>query len=311
MQNRVWVLGDAVIDLLPEEQGRLLQCPGGAPANVAVGIARLGGNSAFIGCVGDDPFGTFLQQTLRKEGVDAQYMYPAAGQRTSTVLVSLDAEGERHFTFMVRPAADLFLTPDQLPVFQALEGLHLCSIALSAEPSRSAAFRAMQAVKQAGGWVSFDPNLRSDLWSDANEMNALLAQAFALADIIKLSADELFTLTGCREVEPGIKQFTADYQPALLLITCGSAGVTVWQAQRQQHYPAPQVSVVDTTGAGDAFVAGLLAALAREANPLAPQQLEKAIEQAQHSGAAATTAKGAMTALPYADDLLRFTSSAG
>jgi len=311
MQNRVWVLGDAVIDLLPEEQGRLLQCPGGAPANVAVGIARLGGNSAFIGCVGDDPFGTFLQQTLREEGVDAQYMYPAAGQRTSTVLVSLDAEGERHFTFMVRPAADLFLTSDQLPVFQALEGLHLCSIALSAEPSRSAAFRAMQAVKQAGGWVSFDPNLRSDLWSDVNEMNALLAQAFALADIIKLSGDELFTLTGCREVEPGIKQFTADYQPALLLVTCGSAGVTVWQPQRQQHYPAPQVSVVDTTGAGDAFVAGLLAALAREANPLAPQQLEKAIEQAQLSGAAATTAKGAMTALPYADDLLRFTSSAG
>lgn len=311
MQNRVWVLGDAVIDLLPEEQGRLLQCPGGAPANVAVGIARLGGNSAFIGCVGDDPFGTFLQQTLCEEGVDAQYMYPAAGQRTSTVLVSLDAEGERHFTFMVRPAADLFLTSDQLPVFQALEGLHLCSIALSAEPSRSAAFRAMQAVKQAGGWVSFDPNLRSDLWSDVNEMNALLAQAFALADIIKLSGDELFTLTGCREVEPGIKQFTADYQPALLLVTCGSAGVTVWQPQRQQHYPAPQVSVVDTTGAGDAFVAGLLAALAREANPLAPQQLEKAIEQAQLSGAAATTAKGAMTALPYADDLLRFTSSAG
>lgn len=311
MHKRVWVLGDAVIDLLPEEEGRLLQCPGGAPANVAVGIARLGGNSAFIGCVGDDPFGTFLQQTLRAEGVDAQYMYPAAGQRTSTVLVSLDAEGERHFTFMVRPAADLFLTPDRLPVFQANQGLHLCSIALSAEPSRSAALQAMQAVKQAGGWVSFDPNLRSDLWSDANEMNALLAQAFALADIIKLSEDELFTLTGCREVEPGIKQFTADYQPALLLVTCGSEGVTVWQPQRLQHYPAPHVSVVDTTGAGDAFVAGLLAALAREANPLAPQQLEKAIQQAQHSGAAATTAKGAMTALPYADELLRFTSLAG
>jgi len=284
MQKRVWVLGDAVIDLLPEEEGRLLQCPGGAPANVAVGIARLGGNSAFIGCVGDDPFGTFLQQTLRAEGVDAQYMYPAA---------------------------DLFLTPDRLPVFQAHQGLHLCSIALSAEPSRSAALQAMQAVKQAGGWVSFDPNLRSDLWSDANEMNALLAQAFALADIIKLSEDELFTLTGCREVEPGIKQFTADYQPALLLVTRGSEGVTVWQSQRQQHYPAPHVSVVDTTGAGDAFVAGLLAALAREANPLAPQQLEKAIQQAQHSGAAATTAKGAMTALPYADELLRFTSLAG
>lgn len=306
MNHKIWVLGDAVVDLLPEGETHLLKCPGGAPANVAVGIARLGGHSAFIGCVGDDPFGEFLQQTLRDEQVNIDWMYRAPGERTSTVLVSLDAQGERQFTFMVRPAADLSLSADRLPAFQAGEGLHLCSIALSAEPSRSAAMTAMRAVKQAGGWVSFDPNLRADLWSDSAEMAAVLADAFTLADIIKLSDDELSALTGSDDLAAGIAHFTQSYQPALLLVTCGSKGVSLWQAGVIQHFSAPRVEVVDTTGAGDAFVAGLLAALAMEATPLDPKDIHAAVQQAQRSGAAATTAKGAMTALPYAADLNHF-----
>ncbi|WP_414692266.1 PfkB family carbohydrate kinase, partial [Pantoea septica] len=95
MMNRIWCLGDAVVDLLPEEDGRLLQCPGGAPANVAVGIARLGGNSRFIGRVGDDPFGRFLRQVLERENVDVSCMLMDKTHRTSTVVVALDAEGER------------------------------------------------------------------------------------------------------------------------------------------------------------------------------------------------------------------------
>ena len=164
MSTRVWVLGDAVVDLLPESQGRLLQCPGGAPANVAVGIARLGGESAFIGKVGDDPFGRFMYQTLSKENVDTRYMSLDPQHRTSIVAVGLDEQGERNFTFMVRPSADLFLQPDDLPTFGPGEWLHLCSIALSAEPSRSTAFLAMEKIRQAGGNISFDPNIRSDLW---------------------------------------------------------------------------------------------------------------------------------------------------
>lgn len=306
MTKKIWVLGDAVIDLLPEQNARLLQCPGGAPANVAVGIARLGGRSAFIGCVGEDPFGEFLQQTLRNEQVDTRWMYQAAGQRTSTVLVSLDERGERCFTFMVRPSADLFLSADRLPPFAAGEGLHLCSIALSAEPSRSTAFQAMRAIREAGGWVSFDPNLRADLWSDSALLETTLDAAFHLADIIKLSEDELLAVSGTDDRNAGISDFAARYQPSLLLVTRGSEGVSVWQHGTLRHFPAPAAAVVDTTGAGDAFVAGLLAALAQEAEPLSPLWLEAAIRQAQRSGAAATTAKGAMTALPYADDLTRF-----
>lgn len=108
MIAKVWVLGDAVVDLLPESEGRLLRCPGGAPANVAVGIARLGGISGFIGRVGDDPFGRFMRHTLQQELVDVSHMRLDGEHRTSTVVVDLDDQGERTFTFMVRPSADLF-----------------------------------------------------------------------------------------------------------------------------------------------------------------------------------------------------------
>lgn len=148
--QKIWVLGDAVVDLLPEGEGRLLQCPGGAPANVAVGIARLGGKSAFIGRVGDDPFGRFMHKTLADEQVDVNWMRLDPAHRTSTVVVDLDEQGERSFTFMVRPSADLFLASADLPPFSAGEWLHVCSIALSAEPSRSATFQAMNAVREAG-----------------------------------------------------------------------------------------------------------------------------------------------------------------
>ena len=129
MSVRVWCLGDAVVDLLPEMPGRLMQCPGGAPANVAVGVARLGGNSAFIGRVGADPCGEFMRQTLQDEQVDTGAMITDPLHRTSTVVVGLDEQGERSFTFMVRPSADLFLEPGDLPAFGRGEWLHCCSIA--------------------------------------------------------------------------------------------------------------------------------------------------------------------------------------
>ncbi|MGR8996913.1 aminoimidazole riboside kinase, partial [Klebsiella pneumoniae] len=262
MNGKIWVLGDAVVDLLPDGEGRLLQCPGGAPANVAVGVARLGGDSGFIGRVGDDPFGRFMRHTLAQEQVDVNYMRLDAAQRTSTVVVDLDSHGERTFTFMVRPSADLFLQPEDLPPFAAGQWLHVCSIALSAEPSRSTTFAAMEAIKRAGGYVSFDPNIRSDLWQDPQDLRDCLGRALALADAIKLSEEELAFISGSDDIVSGIARLNARFQPELLLVTQGKAGVQAALRGQVSHFPARPVVAVDTTGAGDAFVAGLLAGLA-------------------------------------------------
>ncbi|EPC3468855.1 aminoimidazole riboside kinase [Enterobacter asburiae] len=295
--KKIWVLGDAVVDLLPDGECRLLQCPGGAPANVAVGIARLGGQSAFIGRVGDDPFGRFMAKTLADEKVDVKSMRLDPAHRTSTVVVDLDDQGERSFTFMVRPSADLFLESADLPTFSAGEWLHVCSIALSAEPSRSATFEAMAAIREAGGYVSFDPNIRPDLWPDENALRRCLEQALQSADVVKLSVEELAFLTGNVEVNVGLDALMARCPARLVLVTQGKEGVIAWHDGTVKHYPATPVECVDTTGAGDAFVAGLLYGLA------AGQDLTPVIALAQRCGALATTAKGAMTALPWQHDL--------
>ncbi len=113
MSAKVWVLGDAVVDLLPESDGRLLPCPGGAPANVAVGIARLGGISGFIGRVGDDPFGALMQRTLLTEGVDITYLKQDEWHRTSTVLVDLNDQGNVHLRLWSAPVP-IFFRDDRL-----------------------------------------------------------------------------------------------------------------------------------------------------------------------------------------------------
>lgn len=308
MTAKVWVLGDAVVDLLPEGldlscQHRLLQCPGGAPANVAVGVARLGGRSGFIGRVGDDPFGRFMRQTLHDERVDIAQMHVDSTHRTSTVVVALDEQGERSFTFMVRPSADLFLETADLPEFQQGEWLHCCSIALSAEPSRTTTYTAMARVRAAGGWVSFDPNIRADLWSDPAQLRECLNRALPLADVVKLSEEERMFISGSKDVEHSMTRLAQENGIRLLLVTQGKDGVLACFNGEVCHYPTFPVVSVDTTGAGDAFVAGLLWGLAEHGLPHEEPQLAARLTCAQICGALATTAKGAMTALPHLEQL--------
>ena len=303
MSVRVWCLGDAVVDLLPEKPGHLMQCPGGAPANVAVGIARLQGNSAFIGRVGADPFGEFMRQTLREENVDTRYMIADSQHRTSTVVVGLDVQGERSFTFMVRPSADLFLEPSDLPEFQRGEWLHCCSIALAAEPSRTATLTAMKQIRAAGGHVSFDLNLREDLWSDPALLHLVVNEALSHTDVAKFSDEELDFLCPGQEPAVSLPQLAKRFGIRLLLVTRGREGVIACYQGEITHHATTPVDSVDTTGAGDAFVAGLLWVLATSGLPADESKLSICLDTAQRCGALATTAKGAMTALPWLHQL--------
>ena len=303
MSAKVWVLGDAVVDLLPESDGRLLPCPGGAPANVAVGIARLGGTSGFIGRVGDDPFGALMQRTLLTEGVDITFLKQDEWHRTSTVLVDLNDQGERSFTFMVRPSADLFLETTDLPRWRHGEWLHLCSIALSAEPSRTSAFTAMTAIRHAGGFVSFDPNIREDLWQDEHLLRLCLRQALQLADVVKLSEEEWRLISGKTQNDRDICALAKEYEIAMLLVTKGAEGVVVCYRGQVHNFAGMSVNCVDSTGAGDAFVAGLLTGLSSTGLSTDEREMRRIIDLAQRCGALAVTAKGAMTALPCRQEL--------
>lgn len=296
--NKIWVLGDAVVDLIPDGENHYLRCAGGAPANVAVGVARLGVPAGFIGRVGDDPLGKFMQQTLQAENVCTKQMILDPAQRTSTVIVDLD-NGERSFTFMVNPSADQFLEINDLPNFRAGEWLHCCSIALINEPSRSTTFEAIRRIKQAGGFFSFDPNLRESLWASLDEMKQVVNCVVALADVLKFSEEELTLLTDSDNLDVATAKITAQYPEKLIIITLGKDGAVYHLNGKSEIVAGKALQPVDTTGAGDAFVSGLLAGLSQYQNWQEDRDvLVQVIRQANASGALATTAKGAMSALP-------------
>ncbi|AGO17366.1 aminoimidazole riboside kinase [Glaesserella parasuis] len=304
--SRIWVLGDAVVDLIPDGDNHYLRCAGGAPANVAVGVSRLGVEAGFIGRVGNDPLGKFMQQTLQAEKISTEQMILDPQQRTSTVIVGLD-QGERSFTFMVNPSADQFLEVNDLPNFQQGEWLHCCSIALINDPSRSTTIEAIRRVKQAGGFVSFDPNLRESLWSSLDEMKKVVNSVVAMADVLKFSEEELTLLTNTTNLEDATKEVTSLYPEKLIIITLGKDGAIYHLNGKSQVVASKALKPVDTTGAGDAFVSGLLAGLSQVSNwKESDAVLVEVIRKANASGALATTAKGAMSALPNKAELEAF-----
>lgn len=304
--SKIWVLGDAVVDLIPDGDNHYLRCAGGAPANVAVGVSRLGGEAGFIGRVGNDPLGKFMQQTLQAEKVSTEQMILDPQQRTSTVIVGLD-QGERSFTFMVNPSADQFLEVNDLPNFQQGEWLHCCSIALINDPSRSTTIEAIRRVKQAGGLVSFDPNLRESLWSSLDEMKKVVNSVVAMADVLKFSEEELILLTNTTNLEDATKEVTSLYPEKLIIITLGKDGAIYHLNGKSQVVAGKALKPVDTTGAGDAFMSGLLAGLSQVSNwKESDAVLVEVIRKANASSALATTAKGAMSALPNKAELEAF-----
>ncbi|WP_299731772.1 aminoimidazole riboside kinase [uncultured Endozoicomonas sp.] len=309
MQPQIWMTGDAVVDLIPDGQYHYQKCPGGAPANVAVAVSRLGVSTGFFGRVGNDPLGHFIKQVLIDEQVDTQHLTLDAERRTSTVLVDLDDQGERTFTFMVKPSADQFTMPEGVPAFQAGQWLHTCSIALANEPTRSTTLQAMKAMKDVGGYLSFDPNLRPEVWACEHDILPVVREALALADVVKFSAEELCYLSGMTSIEVAMDWLHTHYQLPVTVVTQGKAGALVQlvdPATAQPHrfnVPGMSVAVVDTTGAGDAFVGGMLAGLIGKDQWLSQACIEQAIRQANGCGALAVTAKGAMTALPDAKQL--------
>ncbi|TLU74920.1 aminoimidazole riboside kinase [Mannheimia varigena] len=303
--GKIWVTGDAVVDLIPDGENHYLKCAGGAPANVAVGVSRLGVEAGFIGRVGNDPLGKFMREVLQAENVSVENMILDDNHRTSTVVVGLD-NGERSFTFMVNPSADQFLEVGDLPEFSKGDFLHCCSIALINDPSRSTTIEAICRVKQAGGYVSFDPNLRESLWKSFDEMKSVVNSVVSMADILKFSEEELTLLTDTDSLEEATKAITAQYPEKLIIITLGKDGAIYYFNGKSQIVAGKALKPVDTTGAGDAFVSGLLAGLANTPDWKDETALVEVIRKANASGALATTAKGAMSALPNKAQLEAF-----
>jgi fructokinase len=305
----VVAVGEILIDLIATARDVTLfdapafaPLPGGAPANVAVGVRRLGGTSAFIGKVGRDEFGQGLRQLLAREGVATQGMVDDPRQLTTLAAVALSATGEAHFAFFAGAHANL--TPDEVEgdLLRAARIVHGGSVALAHEPVRSATLAAWAIARATGAICSYDVNWRPALWPDPAAGLAQARLPLAFADVVKLNAAELRLLTGQNDPVAGLAALAT---PApLVVVTLGAAGCLYRFDGVVAAVEAPPVAtVIDTTGAGDAFMAALLVSLPDHPARLTEVTVQAALAAACCAGAFAVTRRGAIPGLPTAAEL--------
>jgi fructokinase len=294
--------GEALVDLLPDRRGALREASrfevhsGGAPANVAVGLARLGLSTAFVGCVGDDEFGHLLARKLREEGIDVRLRHSAKAL-TGVWFVALDENGDRSFfTPTGAASADKFIALEDLARVPDARVFHCGSSSHMLPEAGEALKAAVREARRRGMIVSFDPNVRAHLWKDLRDLRALCADVLPFCDIVKLSEEELEPCLGVPEASEALSALHA-LGVKLSCITQGERGVLARRGAEVLQVPAPRVEVVDTTGAGDGFVAGLLAS-----DPLAGD-LRAALTTACAIGSRVCTKLGAVAGLPRRGEL--------
>ncbi|KAM6555996.1 hypothetical protein CsatB_003015 [Cannabis sativa] len=313
--------GELLIDFVPMVAGVSLaeapafkKAPGGAPANVAVGIAKLGGSSAFIGKVGDDEFGYMLAKILKDNNVNNSGVRFDPTARTALAFVTLRADGEREFLFFRNPSADMLFREEELDVALIKKAgiFHYGSISLIEEPSRSTHLAAMGIAKKAGCFLSYDPNLRLALWPSPEAAREGIMSIWDQADLIKISEDEITFLTGGDDPYSDEVVLTKLFHPKLklLIVTEGSAGCRYYTKEFKGRVPGVKVKAVDTTGAGDAFVSGVLNSIASDQSVCQDEKrLREALLFANACGGLTVTERGAIPAMPTKDDVLQFLSN--
>lgn len=270
--KKVVAIGELLIDFVPQQKGCALdevthfeRVAGGAPANVAAAVARLGGSAAMISQVGQDAFGTHILKVLEGNGVDCAAVFRTDRANTGLAFVSLDATGNREFSFFRNPSADLFLDESQITpdLFQDCAALHFCSVDLVDWPVRQAHQRAITLAREAGALISFDPNVRLPLWNSPADCQAAIQTFLPCAGLVKLSDDEVEFVTGCTDERAAAKQLFEN-GCKLLLVTRGANGSAVYTPQTEVFAETLSVPVTDTTGAGDSFIGSFLYQLTRD-----------------------------------------------
>ena len=297
--------GELLIDFVALEMGvtvgeasGFVKAPGGAPANVAAAVARLGHDSAFMGQLGDDPFGRYLAGVLAAERVDTRGITYSSQARTALAFVSNTADGERSFMFYRHPSADMLMQPADVDtaIIDAYDAFHYGSITLICEPAASSLRLALDHALAAGKFISYDPNLRLPLWDSPAAARAGMLAGLDYANLLKISEEELHFLTGGNDVTPLWRE-----RMELICVTYGAGGAAAQLRDGTRvHADAYAVKAVDTTGAGDAFVAAVLTSILAQPDEWRAR-LPEILDFANAVGALTCTQKGAIPSLPSRD----------
>jgi fructokinase len=305
-------LGELLVDFVATERNLPLmevpafrRAPGGAPANVACGAARLGRTAGFIGKIGAEPFGDFLRRTLQQAGVDTAGLVSTPQARTTLAFVGVHDDGRKEIFFYRNPGADMLLAPEDIDekYVAGARCLHFGSISMIDPPVRAATLKAVEIARKAGRLVSFDPNWRPALWPSEARGHLEIRTGLALADVVKVSGEEWRMVTGADDLAEGAEAILS-LGPRLVVVSLGEKGCYFHHASASGAVPGFEVPVVECTGAGDGFVASLLVDLLAHLEAggtlesLTAGALERLCRRANAVGALACTKPGAIPALP-------------
>lgn len=318
----VFFVGEMLIDFIPHPSGTdgalcYQPHPGGAVANAAVALARLGGAARFVGKLGEDGFGRLLLDTLRENGVDTRFVPTTARGNTALALVTLQANGQRAFSFYRQHTADTLLEASDLDerAWEDLALVHAGSVSLTVDPARSATLSALERAHTRGLLVSFDVNARPALWPSEAELRAILGKVSAHVDLLKCSAEEVHYLDPSLATPldpadtPRLRaggQRLLEQGASLVIITRGELGALLMTRQYTVTVLASNRQVRDTTGAGDAFMGALLSRLLKHdwtttarLAMLNEHELREIGEFANKAAGISCTRYGGIASLPY------------
>lgn len=268
MKNTLFAIGEALIDFIPSETGcdfdnvkSFLPKVGGAPANVLGAFAKLGGKTQLITQLGSDPFGRKIVNELSDFNIGLDNVLFTEKANTALAFVSLAKDGNRTFSFYRNPSADMLYNATNISedMFNDCYALHFCSVSLGDFPMKEAHKRAIDAAKNKNAIISFDPNIRFQLWNDKQKLKEAIEEFLPVADIIKVSDEEIEFITGTSDIKKGCEKLLA--YASVVVCTCGSKGAYAFTKEFDVFVPSEPVNAVDTTGAGDAFCGSLLYSL--------------------------------------------------
>jgi fructokinase len=315
--HQVLSVGELLVDFVSTKSGvslkyapQFVKCAGGAPANVAVGISRLGTGSSMIGKVGDDSFGKYLINELHAAGVDTSGMVRDPDHKTRLAFVSLMKNGERDFEFWEQQPADEHLEISEIDrnVLAQAAIVNIGSFLLLRNPSRKTALQVAKEVRVLGREVCFDPNIRLSLWKDRVEGRRIMMAMIRHSTIVRMNNHEAVFFTGDRNVEAAAAKIRRA-GPALVVITLASKGCYFQTARFSGNVGGFRIRPLDTTGCGDGFLAGLLHGLAQSTKAIdeyLPEELIAICTVANAVGALVALKRGGIAAMPSGRELRHF-----
>ena len=309
----VVALGELLVDFtengISEQGNPLLEAnPGGAPCNVLSMLQNLGKKTAFIGKVGADAFGQMLIQAVRAQGINTDNLLTDDVVNTTLAFVHTDREGDRSFSFYRNPGADMMLRWDE--VHQEMLGdtriFHFGTLSMTDRQIGNVTKKAVERAKSEGALISFDPNLRPPLWKSLEDAKDKMWYGIGQCDILKISDDEIYFLTGTQDINRGIEIILSRSNPRLVCATMGKNGSKAFCNGKSVFCePFLRNDTIETTGAGDTFMACVLnTVLEKGLEALSEKELLEMLRFANAASSIITTRKGALKVMPGKNEVL-------